>query len=140
MDALGGYVAYSCVLLAGGIAAQGLKGNPLFYGLPINFIVVGAIAAIANLLMRLEYNHFRCLQGSAAAKEISFQKKVGANLGITGFLMPAVLTGTILNQLQWVVLFYGAFYLCACVAVTVRFIRVVQGIQNELFRQRAEGN
>lgn len=122
MDALGGYVAYSSVLISAGIAADSMAG---------------ALAACSNLLMRLEYQHFRYLKGQGAAETVKNQKRIGANLGVTGFLMPLVLLGAVLNMLFWVVLFYGLFYTLACVVVSLRLIREVQMMQKEYIQKKA---
>jgi phosphatidylglycerophosphate synthase len=137
MDAFGGYLAYSCVLLTGGLAAEHFNETHVLLSTNLNFIFLGSLAAIANLLMRVEYQHFRCLQGQEAAKEIKFQKKVGANLGITGFLMPALLVSVMMGKLHWLILFYTVFYTCAWVAVTVRFVKLVQQLQDDFISDRA---
>jgi phosphatidylglycerophosphate synthase len=109
VDALGGYVAYTAVLLAAGSAA----GEPL----------AGGIAAACNLLMRVAHQSFRNIEpGRAAAspERASLEKRVSENLGITGLLAPAVLAGAIAGALRWVVLPYAAFYAAACAAVLLR--------------------
>lgn len=128
MDALGGYVTYTCVLLAVGIVAEATK--PVSF-MPINFVLLGSLAAVSNLLMRLEYQHFRFLRGQGAEESIKREKRIGANLGITGFLMPMVLVGTFFKILPLIILFYCVFYLCACILVTIRMIRMVQKMQDQ---------
>ena len=130
MDALGGYVAFACVFPASGIAADHMKqliNFPVVYNL--NFIIVGAVAGISNLTMRLIYQHFINIVGQKTIKPGTFQKNVDNNLGITGLLMPAVLVGTILKQLHWVVLCYALFYVLACIVVVVRLVIKVERIQ-----------
>jgi phosphatidylglycerophosphate synthase len=111
VDALGGYVAYTAVLLAAGAAA----------GVPL----AGGVAAAANLLMRVAHQSFRNIRPGAAAaapQRASLEKRVSENLGITGLLMPAVLAGAIAGALRWVVLLYAAFYAASCAAVLVRLV------------------
>ncbi len=138
MDALGGYMAYSCVLLASGIAAEQLGSPAIFHH--FNFIIISAVAAMANLLMRLQYQHYRSIQGENAAQTIKAHKRVGANLGVTGFLMPAVLLGVIFGKLDWVVVFYALFYVSAYIIVTLRLIKTIQKIQNSFLLKRESGS
>jgi phosphatidylglycerophosphate synthase len=137
MDAFGGYVAYSCVLLTGGLAATHFYETQVFFLTNLNFIFLGSLAAIANLLMRVEYQHFRCLQGQEAAEKIKSQKRIGANLGITGFLMPALLVSIMMGKLHWLILFYTMFYTCAWTAVTVRLVKLVQKLQDNFVANKA---
>jgi len=138
MDALGGYVAFACVFPAAGIAAEHAKQQIPFPVMDnLNFIIVGAIAAISNLTMRLVYQHFSNIVGQKTVKPGTFQKNVDNNLGITGLLMPAVLVGTIMQQLHWVVLLYAAFYALAFVVVTVRLIIRVEHLQRESYQGQA---
>ncbi len=115
VDALGGYIAYTAVLLAAGAAA----GEPL----------AGGVAAAANLLMRVAHQSFRNLGAGASAaapQRASLEKRISENLGITGLLMPAVLAGAIAGALRWVVLPYAAFYAASCAAVVVRLVARVE--------------
>lgn len=136
MDALGGYVAFACVFPAAGIAAEQARQIPLPVIDNLNFIIIGAIAAISNLTMRLVYQHFSNLVGHKIVKPGAFQNRVDGNLGITGLLMPAVLAGAILQQLHWVVLLYAVFYLLAFVVITVGFVIRVERLQRESYQDQ----
>ena len=110
VDALGGYVAYTAVLLSAGAAAD---------------MRAGAIAAAANLLMRVVHQSWRNARpepAAAAPERPSLQKTVSENLGITGLLMPAVLAGVLWGALGWVLLFYALFYAAACAAVVLGLV------------------
>jgi len=132
MDALGGYVAFACVLPAAGIAAENAEQLSLPGIDNLNFIIVGAVAGISNLTMRLVYQHFSNMIGQKTVKPGTFQNRLDGNLGITGLLMPAVLLGTILQQLHWVVISYSAFYVLAFIVVTVRLVVRVEHLQRAL--------
>ncbi len=136
MDALGGYMAFACVFPAAGIAAEHAEQIPLPVIGNLNFIIVGAVAGISNLTMRLVYQHFSNIVGQKTVKPGTFQNNLDANLGITGLLMPAVLVGAILQQLHWVVLLYAAFYVLAFIIVTVRLIIRVERLQRESYQDQ----
>lgn len=138
MDALGGYVAYTCVLLSGGIASELYTNEAFGFINNLNFIILGALAASANLLMRLEYQHLRCIRGEETKQSINLQKKLGANLGITGFLMPLFLWGLIFEKLHLVILFYFMFYVSACIVMTIKFMINVLKMQEDFLRGRED--
>lgn len=129
MDALGGYVAFACVFPAAGIAAEHAEQISFPVIGNLNFIIVGAVAGISNLTMRLVYQHFSNMVGQKTSKPGTFQNSVDSNLGITGLLMPAVLVGAIVQQLHWVLLFYAVFHVLAFVFVTVRLVIHVERLQ-----------
>ena len=74
VDALGGYVAFACVLPAAGIAAENLKQVNIPMIDSFNFIVIGMIAAVSNLTMRLIYQHFCNVSSKGKMEPGSFQK------------------------------------------------------------------
>lgn len=129
MDALGGYVAFACVFPAAGIAIELAK--PIHFPIidNLNFITVGAIASISNLTMRLIYQHFTNIEGQKTVKPGTLKKNIDNNTGITGLLMPAILMGTILQQLHLVVLCYALFYVLAFLITGVSLIIKVERIQ-----------
>lgn len=143
MDALGGYMAFACVFLAAGIAAEHVKQIPFSIMNNLNFIIVGAIAGISNLTMRLIYQHFCSIGGQKTEKAsilyqdelhivLRFRQMVDKNLGITGLLMPAVLVGAVLQQLHWVVLCYAVYYVLAFIVVTARLVINAERSQHAL--------
>ena len=83
-DALGGYVAYVSALLGAGMAAEVIAVTqpqsflclPEFVWPQGGWVFLGALAASANLLMRLTYQQYRTLQlergwGNAVSKEVA---------------------------------------------------------------------
>lgn len=132
IDALGGYMAFACVFPAAGIVAEHAKPISFPIIVNLNFIIIGAIAAISTLTMRLVYQQFSNMVGRKTVKPGTFQKNIDNNLGITGLLMPAVLVGTILQQLHWVVLCYAVFYVLAFIVIAIRLIVNVERLQRAL--------
>lgn len=132
IDALGGYIAFACVFPAAGIVAEHAKPISFPIIVNLNFIIIGAIATISTLTMRLIYQQFSNTVGRKTVKPGTFQKNIDNNLGITGLLMPAVLVGTILQQLHWVVLCYAVFYVLAFIVVAIRLIVNVERLQRAL--------
>ena len=132
VDALGGYVTIGGVFLSAGIAAERMKGAAPYGIGELNFVVIGALAGICNLTMRLQYQHFRNVHGGDTVEGSGWYRKVDKNLGIVGVLMPALLIGTLLEQLHWIVLFYAAFYLCAYIVAT---LRLIWRVEREEFRR-----
>lgn len=132
IDALGGYVAFACVFPAAGIAAEHTNQISIPFVENLNFIIVGTVAAISNLTMRLAYQHFSNIVGQKTITPGTFRKRVDSNLGITGILMPAVLMGAIFQQLYWVVLFYAVFYVLAFVVIGLCLVIRVERLQRTL--------
>jgi len=134
-DALGGYVAYVSVLLSLGYAAA--VHNSTFFGwMPRGevWVLLGGIGASANILMRLVYQSYRNIvpgTSSEIKKSISFEKMFSENLGITGFLMPAVLAALIFNIHGYIVVFYTVFYTLGCVLSLVKMIRKVEYVSRK---------
>ncbi len=122
VDALGGYIAFAFVLLAMGITAELSKSNAPDFLHSVDFVLMGALASIFNLTMRLIYQHFRNVSGQRIMREGSLEFAIDSNFGITGLLMPAILIGVLFRHLHWIVLFYLVFYLVAFVTICVRLV------------------
>lgn len=122
VDALGGYITYSVLFLAAGIAAE--KTGSFDF----NLIIAGAVAAITNLLMRVEYHKFREIKQDLHSKKeengsrVSLQKVISSNLGITGILMPLIFLGSVFEFLDWLVLFYAVVYTLFWCGLTIKYL------------------
>lgn len=128
VDALGGYMAYTLLFVSGGVYAEWAYGS-LFEIWDLNYLLVGTVAAMTNLLMRVQHQKFYNLQmglGGDSGESKSTKKVISRNVGLTGFLMPIVLIGTILSLLHWILTFYAAFYGVAWVFVTLKKIRQIE--------------
>lgn len=129
-DALGGYIAYVAVLLSLGVAAAGqnspfasIKPAPEFW------VLLGGLAASANLLMRLAYQGYRNISNQQEAdvkKAVSLEKTLSENLGITGILMPLLLLILANGLLGYLLVFYTLFYGGGCFLTLVKLIRKVE--------------
>jgi len=161
-DALGGYVAYVATLLGAGMAAELASVTlpsvvfciPEFFWPRGGWVLLGGLAASANLLMRLSYQQYRTLQlqrdssiqlgdveGESVAtnieaakgalhtsgSEIPSEKKISENLGVTGFLMPLVLLGVLTKTIGCVVLFYTVLYSGGAFVSILRLAKKVEG-------------
>lgn len=127
VDALGGYIAYALVFLSVSIYVQQQYEEILLVG-PEEIGIVGAIAVIANLLMRVQHQKFKSAEDTDNEEQdgISIQKRISQNVGITGFLMPLVLLATIIGYLDLVLLVYTLFYTVAWFGFTTHQIYQVE--------------
>jgi len=131
VDAFAGYVVYGCVFLAVGVAAKhSINYAPDFLS-RIDFVLVGALAAVSNMTMRTIYQHFRTVYGKRIMDTGTSARSLDSNLGITGLLMPAVIIGVVFHQLHWVILFYALFHLGAFVIVSIRLAITIENAINE---------
>ena len=125
VDALGGYIAYTVTLLGIGAAAE--ASSPAPAPLPTGtWVLVGGIAAAANLLMRVVYQSFRAVSPDPGKKEVGGEKKLSETIGITGFLLPLSVVGYAFGALHWVVLAYAAVYGGGALLVIFKLVRKVE--------------
>jgi phosphatidylglycerophosphate synthase len=132
-DALGGYTAYATMLLSIGVAADASSG-PVLPGLGIalpwpagGWTIVGAVAAAANLLMRLAFQNFRAVKRDPDRSGIVGEKRFSDLIGITNLLVPLSALGYGFGFLPWVVLAYCAVYGGGCLLTVLKLIRRVEG-------------
>lgn len=113
IDAFGGYVAYAFVFLAAGMAAENARDSIPEYFNGVNFAMVGALASISNLTMRIMNKQYVMLIGPNMYDLDSDQRRRSRELGLTGVLMPALFAGVFLGLTHWLVIFYSAYHLLA---------------------------
>jgi phosphatidylglycerophosphate synthase len=131
IDAFAGYVVYGFVFLAVGVATkQSINCVPEYFS-RIDFVLVGAVAAVSNMTMRTIYQHFRNVYGKRIMDTGTSARSLDSNLGITGLLMPAILIGVILCQLHWVILFYALFHVGAFIIVCTKLILRIENAIKE---------
>ena len=134
-DALGGYVAYSTVLLSLGYAAAVHNSSFLNWNPQGSiWVLLGGLAASANLLMRLAYQSYKNIipgSSSKVKKSIGFEKMLSENLGVTGLLMPAIWIGLYLNILGYIAVFYTVFYTVGCVLSLIKMILRVEYVSRK---------
>jgi phosphatidylglycerophosphate synthase len=133
VDAFGGYIAYATILLSLGIAAETLSGSSIpgvqGYVLPWKgggWMLIGALASCANLLMRLLYQSFRATQPDPGKKAVGGEKKLSETIGITGLLVPLFAIGYATGFLAWVLVAYTVIYGGGCLLVALKLVRKVE--------------
>ncbi len=139
-DAIGGYFAYTAVLLGMGAAAEATRGRgipgllelPTFW--PGGWVLVGSLAAAGNLLMRLCFQAFRAVEerrtegdrtaseGKPAGRGIGGEKRLSESIGITGALVPLLAAAAAAGLMSWVTLAYAVVYCGGCLAVVAKLV------------------
>jgi len=120
-DAVMGFVAYTAVFLSTGVYAFLRTGW-------WPFLTVTGLTSSANLLTRVSYQIYKNIVGESAHGSVSFERKLAENVGITGFMMPALLLCHVFDLLvgmEALVWFNLAFYLGGCVVSIVKVARRV---------------
>jgi phosphatidylglycerophosphate synthase len=127
MDALSGYTVYALLPFALGIHI--FLHNP-HEALPGLWIILGALTSIANLFLRLLYQKFlssmidestqKGLKGSG-----SLFSRFSSEMGLIGWMMPALLVASITNKLGIYLGFYCFFYVISAVIITIVLARKV---------------
>ena len=106
-DAMTGFITYTAVFLSTGVYAYLRTGW-------WPFLVVAALTSSANLLTRVAYQNYKNIEPGKAHGEVSFERKLAENLGITGFLMPALVLCHLVGGMPILIWFNLAFYLGGC--------------------------
>ena len=132
VDAFGGYVAYTTILLGAGAAAQSQSGGTLpgighvALPWPGGWVLVGGVTAAANLFMRTIYQAHRAIKPDPGRASVGEEKNLSNHMGITGMLLPAVALGLGFGFLPWILAAYAVFYCGGCLLVSVNLIRRVE--------------
>ncbi|MFP3043060.1 CDP-alcohol phosphatidyltransferase family protein [Treponema primitia] len=106
-DAVMGFIAYTAVFLSTGIYVYLRTG---WWWI----LVVTALTSSANLLTRVAYQIYKNIEGKTAHGTVSFERKLADNVGITGFMMPALIICHFLGGVEYIVGFNLLFYLGGC--------------------------
>jgi phosphatidylglycerophosphate synthase len=129
IDAMGGYVAYTAVLLGAGAVAEAQSPGafPFVSGIAPFWAggwgLVGGLAASANVYMRLLYQGFRATKPDPQKNAVNAEKGLSENIGITGLLVPLLALGYALGCIAWVLLAYAAVYAGGALLVTFKLVR-----------------
>jgi phosphatidylglycerophosphate synthase len=107
-DAVMGFIAYTAVFLSTGVYVFQRGGWWLI-------LVVTALTSSANLLTRVAYQIYKNIKGQEAHGSVSFERMLAENVGITGFMMPALILCHFIGGMQVIVWFNLCFYLGGCV-------------------------
>lgn len=127
LDTVACYFTIALSFLAIGFAAD--HSNNRFDIFPdLNYLLMGALASISNILMRLIYqNKKNCFSSlpklEVKRDDIPFVRKVDIELGISGFFMVAVVLSSIFSTFNIMVLFYSFYYISALVIFSFKELR-----------------
>ena len=125
MDALCGYTVYALLPLALGLHLELVGTEALFAGM---WVLAGAVTAISNLYLRLVYqkyaNSIRSAErdGDGGSKG-GMLSRISGELGLVGWMMPALLLAVVLGLEPFYLLFYCALYLASAVVGTIVLAR-----------------
>lgn len=127
MDALSGYVVYALLPLSLGIHMYFYSPHGALPGL---WIIVGAVTSIANLFLRLIYQKFVSnMLGETIQKKLkgsgSVFSKFSSEVGLVGWMMPALLLASILNMLGVYLAFYCFFYVMSAFLISIVLTRKI---------------
>ena len=126
MDALCGYTVYALLPLALGLQLELVGAHSLFAGM---WVLVGAVTAISNLYLRLVYqkyvNSVKPIQFGEddAGEKSGLLSRISGEVGLVGWMMPALLVAVLLGVEPLYLLFYCAFYFTAAVVGTIVLAR-----------------
>ena len=126
MDALCGYTVYALLPLALGLQLELSGAAALFAGM---WVFVGAVTAISNLHLRVVYQKYvnsmkpEATDGGGNNGKSGLLSRVSGELGLVGWMMPALLLAIVLEAEPLYLFFYCAFYFTAAVIGTVVLAR-----------------
>jgi phosphatidylglycerophosphate synthase len=108
-DAVMGFIAYTAVFISLGVYVFLRTG-----WWPV--MVIAALTTSANLLARVAYQIYKNIVGGETAHgSVSFERKLAENVGVTGFMMPALVLCHFMGGMIGIVWFNLAFYLGGCI-------------------------
>jgi len=127
MDALSGYTIYALLPLTLGIHVN-LQGP--FVTFPGLWIIIGAITSIANLFLRLLHQKFISSKLSVSSQRGmktsgTLFSKVSSEMGLVGWMMPALLGASITNMLEAYLAVYCLFYVTSAILTAIVLARKV---------------
>jgi phosphatidylglycerophosphate synthase len=116
-DAVMGFVAYTAVFVSSGVYVFLRTG-----WWPV--LVLTAVTSSANLLTRVAYQIYKNIAGGEEAHgSVSFERKLAENVGVTGFMMPALILCHFAGGMIIIVWFNLAFYLGGCMVTILKLSR-----------------
>jgi phosphatidylglycerophosphate synthase len=113
-DAVMGFVAYTAVFFATGVYIFLRMGW-------WQVLLITGITSSANLLTRVAYQIYKNIEGEKAHESVSFERKLAENVGVTGFMMPALVLCHVTGRgMMWIIAFNCLFYLGGCVVTIIK--------------------
>lgn len=127
MDALSGYTVYALLPISLGIGIQTESQGDDLVGI---WIIVGSITVISNLYSRLIYQKYINSFPEAITKnefrgDKSLFAIVSSEIGLVGWMMPALLFASFVNQIHLYMLLYSFLYIVSALVVALVLIRKV---------------
>ena len=127
MDAFSGYTVYALIPLTLGIH---LHLHQPFLALPGLWIIVGALTSISNLFLRLLYQKFVIGNFDGLAQKQfkgsnSLFSKFSSEIGLVGWMMPALLIASITNMLEVYLALYCFLYMLSAVIISIVLVRKI---------------
>ena len=133
MDALSGYTVYALLPLAIGVHISLQNSSMVFPGF---WVAIGALTAISNLFLRLVYQKYvntimtKINKTEDKGKGVILSK-ISGELGLVGWMMPALFISAIFNVLEFYLAFYCFFYLISACVITYVFARRIFDCSSE---------
>ncbi len=112
-DAVMGFVSYIAVFLGTGVYVYHLTGA--WY-----YILIAALTSSANLLMRVAYQMYKNIEPDSAHNSVSLERMIAENIGITGFLMPALILCHFVGGMHWIIFVNALFYIGGCIVTLIK--------------------
>ena len=123
VDALGGYIAWTCILLSMGLSAVYFgRTIPLIAEHSLIWLGVAGIGSSANLLTRLVFQSWRVASGETGRGGVAGEKRFSEEIGITGWLQIVYLAGLVSGMVPAVLVLYTALFCAACVFTIFKMI------------------
>lgn len=132
VDALGGYCAYTAIVLSLGLSSVLVAGNTL-PGTAISvtsgtspWVLIASIACAANLLMRLVFQSWRVVSGDSSRSSVGSEKRFSEEIGITGWFQILYAIGLFTGYLPWLLMVYTIIYCGGCAVTIVKLVIKVE--------------
>lgn len=122
VDAIGGYAAYTCVLLSMGLSSYYFSPETVPMGQAL-WLIISTLAIATNLFMRLAFQSWRVASGESSRSSIGGEKRLSEESGITGWLQFLYLAGLLSGYVRYVLCAYALLYIAGC-AVSVAKLAV----------------
>lgn len=132
VDAAGGYTAYTTELFSMGLSAWFFTDKALW-------LLIGAAAAAANILMRLFYQAFKNAELSAGIQPVQGkEKRFSEEIGVTGYMPVLYLAGLLLPFLHTaliavlpvIISVYALIYCGGFAVTTIKLVKKVSARDN----------
>ncbi|MDR2102963.1 MAG: CDP-alcohol phosphatidyltransferase family protein [Treponema sp.] len=115
-DAVMGFIAYTAVFLSSGVYVFLRTG-----WWPV--LLIAGLTSSANLLTRLAYQIYKNIRGEEAHGSVSRERKLAENVGVTGFMMPALIICHLFGGMSLIIGFNLLFYTAGCGITMVKLAK-----------------